>query len=549
MDKLPIFPVTVKGGSVYVELPRGATPDSLRKGVKPHLCSAKASDSRHFVVLGAGPAGLAAVEALRDNGYTGRLTMLNREAGAPYDRTMLSKNMGVEEGKAQLRSKQWLEDQAGVTLLTGVRVTAVETGPRRVHYTSSSGQACTLEYTALLCATGGPARTFRADAAEPGPPPIPGAELAGIFPLRTLQHAQGLLAAASAAIEANAPIVVQGGSFIGMETAAYLKSSPNDARDITVVDMFAVPFERTLGARLGQFMKGWHESKGVKFKMSSVVKSFTGGAAGQVTGVSVAPFVPGPPNPAAPPPEATVLPAAVVVVGGGIVPAIDYLQGAEGVALVKGPPGGVEVDEFQRTGNPFVYAAGDIAHIPLRHAAQPGQKWRIEHYNVAMDQGRTAALNMLAHHPAPGSHSAPAPKPYLAVPFFWTQMYGKYLRCAGFCKQPDAVVVQGRMLSEGNIGSSCFLAFYIVKGKVEALMSFNEASPQAAAAQELIRLDRMPAVKDIVEGEAMINLADVLHAVRERVGGGEDMQGGGGAASSSSSSSSRGGRERQGSSM
>ena len=518
-----MFPTSVKDGKVYVEIPKRATAEDLTNGVEPPMCKALPSDTRHFVILGAGPCGLAAAETLRAEGFTGRITMINREAGVPYDRTKLSKSMNVEPSRAALRSAGWLEAK-GIVLRTGVRCTAVETGARRALLDDGSA----LEYTALLCATGGPARTFREDAKEPGPiPPIPGAHLAGIFPLRTLEHARGLEAAVEAATAKEEPIVVQGASFIGMECAAYFTASKG-ARNVTVVDMFPVPFMRTLGPRLGKFMQVWHESRGVKFVLGGVVRNFTAGARGAVASATV-----GFPSPirgqadVAPP---LTLPAAVVAVGGGIVPAVDYLAGAAGVVLVGAAPGGVEVDEFQRTGDPHVYAAGDIAHIPLRYAAAPGSRWRIEHWNVAIDQGRVAAKNMMAHHPS-GSGAPPtasqAAEPYTSVPFFWTAMYGKYLRCAGFCKAADAVVVQGIMqdgpgpYAKGKApGDSRFNAFFIAGGRVEAFMSFNEeeGAPYSVAALELIRLRSMPPPGAIEEGPARLNLMELLAQARQHSG-------------------------------
>jgi hypothetical protein len=111
-------------------------------------------------------------------------------------------------------------------------------------------------------------------------------------------------------------------------------------------------------------------------------------------------------------------------------------------------------------------------------------------------------------------------------------MYGKTLRCAGFCKAPEKVIVQGAMLTNASAprgqlpGDSRFAAFYCVAGKVEAFMSFNEEGPLAAAAQELIRLDRMPRQADLAEGASIEDLVGLLEAARRGEGGGAGVSGG-----------------------
>lgn len=525
-DKLPTFPVVVQGGNVYVTLPSGSTAASLTRET-PHMCPASASDGRHFVIVGAGPAGLAAAETLRCEGFGGRITLLNRETGVPYDRTLLSKNMEVstedDDGAAMnLRSPQWLASK-GITIQEGVTVTALDTGNRTL---ALAGGGTLGPYDALLCATGGPARTFRADAGEPGPPPIPGAELPGIFPLRTAHHGAALAAAAATAIAAGAPILIQGSSFIGMEAAAYFVASLG-ATDVTVVGMERCPFERTLGPRVGEFMQGLHEARGVKFIMGATVTAFEGGGdgkggkakgggttGGRVSGAHLKYLGPTPP-PGAP----TFIPAACVVVGAGIIPAVEYLKGAAGVALVAAMPGGVEVDETLATGAPGVWAAGDIANIPLRYGLS-ANRWRIEHWNVAIDQGRVAAKNMLrwsnAGGGAGGGAGAGALEPYHCVPFFWTLMYGKYLRCAGFCKAPDSVVLQGKV-DKREPSESRFLVWYIVGERVEAVASFNEpvgaAGSWSAAALELIKLDRLPRAAALKDSETPFDLCGLLEKV------------------------------------
>jgi hypothetical protein len=176
-DGIPAFKTHVtEGGDVYVELP-----DRVPRQVTPHMCPASAADKRHFVIIGAGPAGLAAAETLRENGFAGTITLLAKENALPYDRTKLSKNMAVALEDIELRKAPFLQER-GITLRLGVSVTAVR--PEAHEVVLSDGQ--TVRYTRLLCATGGPARTFKA----PESFVIPGADLRNIFPLRDAVHAE-----------------------------------------------------------------------------------------------------------------------------------------------------------------------------------------------------------------------------------------------------------------------------------------------------------------------------------------------------------------------
>ena len=172
-------------GRIYVTLPD--TPAPMR--VQPPFTPKSNRDTQSFVIIGGGAAAAAAVETLRSEGYTGRITMLVKEAAAPYDRTKLSKNMGVSDAsELALRSNPaFYTETLGVTMRLGVEVSAVRPDAHEVELVGGE----VLRYDKLLCATGGPARTFRKDVAGEGFV-IEGAQLNGIFPLREAVHAEGI---------------------------------------------------------------------------------------------------------------------------------------------------------------------------------------------------------------------------------------------------------------------------------------------------------------------------------------------------------------------
>jgi NADPH-dependent 2,4-dienoyl-CoA reductase/sulfur reductase-like enzyme len=179
------------------------------------------------------------------------------------------------------------------------------------------------------------------------------------------------------------------------------------------------------------------------------------------------------------------LPADVVLLGIGVRPATDFLR--EALPLEK--DGGLKVDEYlQATGG--VWAAGDIANIELYPA---GGRTRIEHWRVAQQQGRTAALNMLGKQEA-----------FRSVPFFWTQQYGKSLRYVGHAKQWDEIIVHG------EVGKQDFVALYVGDGRIQAAATMNRDQDMICI-EALLSLNRMPA-PDAARSE--LNWPELLEAAQ-----------------------------------
>ena len=240
------------------------------------MCKARpALDQRHFVIIGAGPAAAAAVETMRSEGFQGRITIVARESALPYDRTKLSKNMRLTVEEAALRPASFYTEALGVELRLGVAVASIDTALKTVVLEDGS----VLPYDKVLCASGGPARTFR----KPEGFVIPGAEAGNIFALREVGHAHAIESAVNA-LGPDTAIVIVGSSFIGMEAAAYL-SKTKGYTNVTVVGMETEPFERVLGPAIGAHMRAVHEAQGVRFRMNSVVSQFVPGAGGKVAKV------------------------------------------------------------------------------------------------------------------------------------------------------------------------------------------------------------------------------------------------------------------------
>lgn len=400
VDDLVHFAVRVDAGAVFVRVP----------GV-PKAWAAQAVDDRHFVIVGGGAAGAMAAQTLRQAGFGGRVTMLDRENRVPYDRTVLSKYaLSGEPGaeKSPLQSQAFYVEHA-IERRTG-EVVRVDAAARTI--TCADGWV--LNYDAALLATG----------AAPRIPALPGADLRNVFVLRTRADAEAILAQAERSTRA----VVLGASFIGMEVAASLRER---GLLVTVIGREAVPFEPQLGAQVGGAFVALHKARGVRFCLGVEVTALEG--VGAVRGIVLA--------------DGARVAADLVVAGFGVTPVTRY---AEGVTLAE--DGGIVVDAQLRAAA-GLYAAGDVARFPLLGS---GKSIRMEHWRVAEQQGQVAALNMLGQ-----------ARPFDAVPVFWTIQYMKRLDYVGHAAAWDEVVV------EGDLEKPAFLAFYVKDGVVRAVAGMD----------------------------------------------------------------------------
>ena len=406
LDSLPNFPVTVDGDDIYVEVSHDA-PDR-RSPAAYH----GGDDPRTFVIVGGGAAGYMAAQTLRAEGFGGQVVMITQEDRLPYDRPNLSKDYlhgHADPEWMPLRPDDFYGEQ-GIETLRGHRVTSVQQDKKAVLL--DNGEE--VLYDSLLIATGGIPRELR----------IPGSDLTGIHILRSFESADEII---SDAKEAKSAVVI-GGSFIAMEGASGLKQR---GLDVTVVAPDKTPFERTLGREIGGLFQRVHEENGVKFKLGSAVSKF------EKSGDQLKVILD----------NGDAILADLVIVGVGVRPATDLLEGIE---LHK--DGGVIADKHLRIAE-SIYAAGDIVHFP---DPRTGESNRIEHWRTALQQGMTAARNMLGRG-----------KVFDAVPFFWTTQFDVTLNYVGHAMAWD------RIDHEGDLEKKDFLARYVKDGKVVAVAGMN----------------------------------------------------------------------------
>ena len=426
LDSLPSFPVTVEGDDIYIALPEQPvdrrTPEMTKHDSK--------RNEGVFVILGGGAAGYMAAQTLREDGFAGRIVMITRENRLPYDRPNLSKDYlagNAEPEWMPLRSDDFFETH-GIEIMREREVAKIYAAAKQIEF--SDGE--TLSFDKLLVATGGVPRKLN----------LPNADLKNIFLLRSFDNADEIIAATDGAKRA----VVIGASFIGMETAASLKQR---GIAVTVVAPDKVPFEKILGAEIGELFRKIHEKNGIEFRLGANVKGFEGTDA--VTAVVLD--------------NGEKIDADLVIVGIGVTPATAFLEGFE---LHK--DGGVIADKHLKIADD-VYAAGDIVHFP---DACTGESTRIEHWRTALQQGRTAAHNM-----------AGKPKEFDAVPFFWTTQFDATLNYVGHAAGWDEIIFQG------DVNSRDFLAFYIKDNRVSAVAGMNRDT-ELAYLQERLRSGQMP---------------------------------------------------------
>jgi apoptosis-inducing factor 3 len=406
VDNLIRYDVRVQNDQVVVTVP--AEEPAQRAITQP--------DSRTFLIVGAGAAGAVAAQTLRAEGFSGRVVMVDRVNRVPYDRTLLSKyHLSGQDGdeKSPLQTQSFYREQR-IERCTGT-VEVLDAKRREIR--CDNGEV--ISYDTALIATGG----------VPVAPSLPGAHLRNVFVLRSIADADAILAQA----ERSERAVVVGLGFIGMEVAASLRER---GLEVTVVGQESVPFERQLGKEAGQAFVHLHQQNGVHFRLKTGVTSLAGHQ--KVEAVVLE--------------SGERLPADLVVFGSGIKPATAFLQD-----IPVNDDGSVTVDHTLQVAD-GLYAAGDIARYSYR-----GQPLRVEHWRVAQQHGRVAALNMLGRNVS-----------YNAVPFFWTIQYFKQLDYIGHARNWDRVVIHG------DIRKPAFIAYYVSGGHVIAAAGLDRGDDTAA---------------------------------------------------------------------
>lgn len=363
------------------------------------------------VIVGAGLAGASAAAELRKSGFDGEITLLGAEQHRPYERPGLSKGYlqgQMPRGELDFRSARFYEDKH-IDLRLSTTATAID----RATQTVVTADGARVRYDRLLLATGAEARHLN----------IPGSYLPGVHYLRTIEDADAIMLGAARGCR----VAVIGGGWIGAEVAASLRRLANP---VAMIAPGQVPLERVLGTEIGSLFLELHREHGVDLRMGQRATAFLG--RGPVEAVATR--------------DGTLIEAGLVVVGVGARPRID-LAVAAGLEVDDG----VVVDEFQRSSDPAIFAAGDVAsawHPLLR------KRLRVEHWDNARAQGRAAARNILEHKEA-----------YDRIPYFYSDQFDLSMEYVGYAPRWDRIVYRG------DPAGRAFIAFWLTDGAVRAAMS------------------------------------------------------------------------------
>jgi 3-phenylpropionate/trans-cinnamate dioxygenase ferredoxin reductase subunit len=361
------------------------------------------------LLIGGGLAAGNCARWLREEGAEGSVMLVGRESDPPYNRPPLSKGyLRGEESRedALFRPDEWWKEQS-IDLLTGTSVMKLDSGERVATLSDKSE----VHFDKALLATGSNVRRLRVD----------GCDLEGIHYLRAFGNSDAIREDASGAER----VVLIGGSYIGCEVAASLASQ---GRKCAIVMQEGTTFENQFGAKVGGFFQGVLEDHGVEVHGGDELERFEGD--GRVSRVVTA--------------GGLSLDCDMVVIGAGVAPDVTLARAA---GLELGEAGGVKCSSRLETSVNGIYAAGDICEYD---SVVHGRHLRVEHWDVAFNHGKTAALNMLGRD-----------IPHDEVPYFFSDL-------ADWSSMEYVGPGSGEAVIRGSLEDGDFTAFYLDDGKVTA---------------------------------------------------------------------------------
>jgi 3-phenylpropionate/trans-cinnamate dioxygenase ferredoxin reductase subunit len=383
-----------------------------------------------YLLIGGGLASANTARWLREEGADGEIVLVGREPDPPYNRPECSK--GYLRGEEQREETYFRPDdfwqEQTIELLTRTSVTALDLQARTAKLSNKEE----LEFGKALLATGANVRRLNVD----------GCHLEQIHYLRTLGNADAIREGVKDAEE----VVLIGGSYIGCEVAASLTKL---GKHCTIVMQEGHTLQRGFGPTAGAFFQELLESHGVTVHANDELERFDG--EGSVATVVTR--------------AGLELPADAVVIGAGVSPDV---QLAERAGLRIGERGGVACDSRLETAAEGVFAAGDICEYDS--VVHGGSPVRIEHWDVAFNHGKTAALNMLDRN-----------VPHTEVPYFYSVFadWGE-LEYVGPAYEWDEEIVRG------SLADGAFTNWYLKDGVVKAALTFGRSGDLDAARKLIV---------------------------------------------------------------
>ncbi|MBR5494709.1 MAG: FAD-dependent oxidoreductase, partial [Psychrobacter sp.] len=359
-DGTLLEPVAMRGLTQYELTDEG---DSLIVNTAAKIDKRVANDKMtdtHTIIVGGGGAGFMTANQLRHTGYGGKITLISQDDKAPYNRPLLSKMFlagKMDEKYLMLGGANWARNN-DIDLRLNQTVSEILPDDRTIVITGADGKSEQQTADFLVVATG----------AEPKIPPFKGAELDGVYTLRSMDDAKEIKSASD-----NKHVVIVGTGFIGMEVASALMEA-GKAASITVVGRSRRVMANIVSEAVSNALIKLHEDKGVNFAFGAGVNEINAGEnstdnkSAKVSSVTLS--------------DGSTLAADMVILGTGVAPRIELLNEVNA-------PDGVQVDEHLQLRD-GVYALGDIAK-----ATNQMGRMRIEHWRVALQHGLVTAAAIL----------------------------------------------------------------------------------------------------------------------------------------------------------
>ncbi|WP_298368329.1 FAD/NAD(P)-binding oxidoreductase [uncultured Lutibacter sp.] len=351
--------------------------------------SENTTSNKICVVIGASHAGVNVAFSLRREGWEGEIILYDSDPEMPYHRPPLSKAYLSAENNSELDLLFPEQNYASenITLKLGETVSEINNEEKTI--TLSSGEIQL--YDKLVLATG----------ARPFIPPINGIKTASnLFPMRTFADTVSIQKAIKNSVEKR--VVIIGGGYIGLETAASLKKI---GAKVVVLEREERVLERVTAPEMSTFFSKLHQENGVEvLPNKNVVSIKTSEGINEVVCD-----------------DNTSYKADLIVVGVGIKVNIDLAEKA-GVEIENG----IKVDSSAKTSDANIYAIGDCTYHFNPHY---NRFIRLESVQNAVDQAKVAALAICGNQVE-----------YNAIPWFWSDQYDVKLQMVGLSKGYNEVI-------------------------------------------------------------------------------------------------------------
>lgn len=357
------------------------------------------ADEGNITIIGAGITGVHAAENLRNEGYQGRIVLLDRDIQLPYDRPPLSKEWMVgerDDTNILLRDRSFYET-LDINLRLGVEVTDIDPDSKFFHTNDGSSYV----WDKLMLATGSNLRALS----------IKGNDLKGVFNLRRMADATAI----KQHLKHVGKAVIVGAGFIGLELASSLKKL---GIDVTVVEMSTYPMENIFGRQISEHFLDFHRGYGIEVITEDSVVRFNGEMMVEEAVTD----------------KGRHIPCQTVIMGVGVKPNTEVSHPRLHI------DGGYIVNEYGETSIPDIYAAGDCTVWPYQ-----GSPVHVEHWDHAINHAKTVAQNM----------NYPQSVPYTYIPYFWSDQYDSRLQYFGHAK------VWSKTVLRGSMESNAFTYFYM----------------------------------------------------------------------------------------